>query len=111
MTIGANAGNLCEPISGRSWDRFEVQRQIALRVNSYQAHGLTRGDRVFFHIGNCLEFFAELIAVWRLGGCAVPVELTLTPFEIAKLAKRLLPRFAIFDDSTDAELVSAPPPT
>ena len=33
----------------------------------FQRLGLAPGDRVFLPFGNRLEFFAELLAIWRLG--------------------------------------------
>jgi acyl-CoA synthetase (AMP-forming)/AMP-acid ligase II len=29
---------------------------------------------VFLHYGNRPEFFADLLAIWRLGACAVPID-------------------------------------
>jgi len=44
-------------------------------------------DQVFLLYGNRIEFFADLIAVWTLGGCAIPVDARLTPFEVGTLAR------------------------
>jgi len=107
--IGANTGILCDPVSARSWDQSEIQRQVALRVNSYQGLGLARGDRVLFLIGNSLEFFVELIAIWRLGCCVIPCDPTLTQFEIDKIVQRLSPRFVVVSDSTNMSLISSSP--
>ena len=73
MLLEQQVGNLLEPFSGRRWDHAEISRQIARRVARFQALGLAPGDRVFLPFGNRLEFFAELLAIWQLGGCAVPV--------------------------------------
>ena len=94
MFLDLEPGNLAEPISGRSWDRMAVRREVALRVARFQAHGLQRGERVFLPFGNRLEFFAELLAIWRLGGCAVPIDARLTPFEVTTLVGAALPRLA-----------------
>ena len=67
MLIELNAGNLSEPFGGRRWSQAEIHRQIALRVGRFQSLGPE--DRVFMPFGNRLGFFAELIAVWKLGAC------------------------------------------
>jgi acyl-CoA synthetase (AMP-forming)/AMP-acid ligase II len=94
-------GRLVEPLTGRSWDPAAVTREVSARRARYERRGLRPGDRVFLHLGNRLEFFAELLAVWRLGGCAVPVDGRLTPFEVERLVAAAAPRFAVVDDATD----------
>ena len=37
--------------------------------------------------GNRLEFFADLLALWTVGACAIPLDARLTPFEIETLAR------------------------
>lgn len=94
-------GSIIEPVSGRRWDRAEVQHQVRLRVRSYRSLGFTQGDRVLVHFGNRLEFFAELLAIWQLGGCAIPVDSRLTPYEVVTLANAAAATFSVIDDDTD----------
>jgi len=93
-------GHLVEALTGRSWDPATVTREVLARSARYERRGLRAGDRVFLHLGNRLEFFAELLAVWRLGGCAVPVDGRLTAFEVERLLAAASPRFAVVDDVT-----------
>ena len=72
------------------------------RASLYVQHGMVAGDRVFLHYGNCLEFFADLLAVWWLGGCAVPVDGRLTAFEVEALVHTAQPRFSVWDRAPDA---------
>ena len=95
-------GNLTEPVSGRRWDSQDILRQVALRVRRYEQAGMAPGDRVFIPYGNRLEFFADLLAVWRLGGAAAPLDGRLTAFEIEQLARAAHPRFVLVDDTLDA---------
>jgi acyl-CoA synthetase (AMP-forming)/AMP-acid ligase II len=95
-------GSLAEPLSGRHWDAAEIQRQIALREAAFLADGIEPGDRVLIHFGNSLEFFAELLATWSVGACAIPVDARLTPFEVEKLAGAAQARFSVIDDHTPA---------
>ena len=107
MFLDLHVGNLAEPLSGRVWDQAAITREVGLRVARFQRHGLTRGDRVFLPFGNRLEFFAELLAVWQLGGCAVPIDARLTPFEVTTLVGAAHPRMAVVDDATDAAVIRA----
>ncbi|MGH8670615.1 MAG: class I adenylate-forming enzyme family protein [Burkholderiales bacterium] len=101
MLLDLSVGSLAEPVSGRRWERLEVGREVARRIARFQRQGLGPGDRVFLPFGNRLEFFAELLALWRLGGCAVPIDARLTPFEVGTLVATARPRLAVVDDATD----------
>ena len=98
---GVTTGHLVEALTGRRWDPATVTREVLARSARYERRGLRAGDRVFLHLGNRLEFFAELLAVWRLGGCAVPVDGRLTAFEVERLRAAAAPRFAVVDDVVD----------
>ncbi len=107
MYLDLNLGRLAEPVSGRSWDRTQILDQVGRRVARLQQKGLARGDRVFLTFGNRLEFFAELLAIWKLGACAVPVDARLTAFEVTTLAAAASPRLAVVDEKTDRSIVQA----
>jgi acyl-CoA synthetase (AMP-forming)/AMP-acid ligase II len=96
MVLGHEVGRLIEPGTGRCWSPDETVHRVAARVHDYRARGLTPGDRVFIHFGNCNEFFVELLAAWRAGGCAIPIDTGLTPFEIETLASWAKPRFSVW---------------
>jgi acyl-CoA synthetase (AMP-forming)/AMP-acid ligase II len=105
MVLDLLPGALVEPESGRRWERDEVLRQVAARACRYQRLGLTAGDRVFFLFGNRLEFFTELLAVWQLGGCVIPLDSRLTAFEVENLIAAASPRFALVDNGVGAAIV------
>jgi acyl-CoA synthetase (AMP-forming)/AMP-acid ligase II len=107
MLLELQVGNLIEPFSGRRWDPAEIRRQVARRMARFQERGLKPGDRVFLPFGNRLEFFAELLAIWQLGGCAVPVDARLTAFEVENLTRVAKPRLAIVDEATPANIIGA----
>ena len=104
-------GQLVEPVTGRRWDPPTTTREVAARSARYERRGLRPGHRVFLHFGNRLEFFAELLAVWRLGGCAVPVDGRLTRVELERLIAAAAPRFSVVDDATDPAVAAALPST
>ena len=104
MFLAPSPGPLIEPLTGRRWEPEEVERQIRSRVAAYRARGLGRGDRVFLGFGSRLEFFADLLAIWHLAGCAVPLDARLTPFEIETLARTAKPRAYIALGDVDSAL-------
>jgi acyl-CoA synthetase (AMP-forming)/AMP-acid ligase II len=97
-------GALVEPLTGRRWEPDEVRHRIRGRIAALRRRGLQPGDRVFVHLGNRLEFFIDLVAVWRLGGSIVPIDGRLTGFEIETLARTATPRFSIFSEEPNDEL-------
>ncbi|HEX5133314.1 MAG TPA: class I adenylate-forming enzyme family protein [Candidatus Krumholzibacteria bacterium] len=101
--LDTRTGNLIEPLTGRRWNADDVARRVAMRTADYLARGFVRGDRAFIHFGNCNEFFVELLAVWRAGGCAIPIDARFTPFEIETLARWARPRLSLFNGAADAE--------
>lgn len=107
MFLDLQVGNLTEPLTGRCWDRREILNRVRRRIVYYQRHGLIRGDRVFIHYGNTLEFFADLLAVWSLGGCAIPIDTRLTGFEVEVLARAAKPRFSLWHGRMDEHVVSS----
>ena len=94
-------GALVEPGADRRWDPPAVHRQVAARVALYRRLGMGAADRVFLHHGNTLEFFADLLAIWSLGGCAVPIDPRLTGFEVEALARAASPRLSIWRGTPD----------
>ncbi len=105
MLIDLKVGNLVEPFGDRQWKRGEIGRQIALRHGRFQRLGISADDRILLLFGNCLEFFAELLAIWKIGGCAIPIDACLTAFETENLARAASPRLAVVDQATDRNVI------
>jgi acyl-CoA synthetase (AMP-forming)/AMP-acid ligase II len=99
-------GSLVDPLTGRRWEPPEIHRQVAGRRARYDALGVGAGHRVFLHHGNTIEFFADLLAVWRLGACAVPLDPSLTPFEVETLARAASPRLSLWCGGADGEIAA-----
>jgi oxalate---CoA ligase len=62
---------------------------------------MTHSDRVFVHAANTPEFFVDLLAIWRLGGCVIPIDPWLTAFEVENLARFAAPRFLVWPTISD----------
>ena len=100
-------GRLAEPMSGRTWEAQEIHARVGARVTDYQQLGLARGERVLLHYGNTLEFFVDLLAIWHLGACAIPLDSRLTPFETETLARAARPRVSVWAHTPDPAIGSA----
>ncbi len=107
MFLDRTVGSLNDPLNGQSWGPSEVLGLVLRRMERYAELGLARSDRVFFHHGNTLEFFVDLLAIWELGACAVPVDGRLTPFEVEVLARAAKPRFSVWKGEPDRSLATS----
>ena len=100
MFLNLQVGNLNEPLTGRRWDRQSILRQYHRRIAFYQSQGMSSQDLVFLHYGNTLEFFVDLLAIWSLGGCVVPIDPRLTEYEVETIGTTQPPRLQIASRST-----------
>jgi acyl-CoA synthetase (AMP-forming)/AMP-acid ligase II len=107
MLPDVHVGALVEPLSGRRWEPAQTGAEVAARSRRYADTGLTPGARVLLLPGNRIELFAELLAVWARGACAIPVDGRLTAFEVEALARASGARHAVIDDTTSPELTGA----
>ncbi|CAB3766631.1 class I adenylate-forming enzyme family protein [Paraburkholderia solisilvae] len=53
--------------------------------------GVTAGDRIVLHLGNCVEAAIGCYAAMMLGAIAVPMNVHLKPHEVGRLMQRLQP--------------------
>ena len=104
MFLDSTVGSLREPLTGRHWTRQVVSEEYRLRVRHFEEVGLHPSDRVFLHYGNNLEFFVDLLAIWALGGCVVPIDKRLTAYEVETLARAATPRFSVWKGAPDEEI-------
>ncbi|HEX4961981.1 MAG TPA: AMP-binding protein [Thermoanaerobaculia bacterium] len=65
----------------------------------FAAHGLRKGDRVAFFLGNRPEFVTAYLAVLRLGGVMVPMNLAYRRREIAHMLGDAEPRLILTERS------------
>jgi oxalate---CoA ligase len=107
LLADARLGRLVDPLTDRVWEPRDVLARCDRRMRRFADLGLARGERVFLHYGNCPEFFADLLAIWRLGACAVPIDPRLTAFEVETLARAARPRISVWEASPDPQLASA----
>ena len=96
MFFDLQVGNLIEPLTGRRWDPTSIHRRFYEQTGYLEMQGMSDSDVVFMHYGNTLEFFVDLLAIWNLGGCVVPIDSRLSTFEIEMLARAAMPRFSLW---------------
>jgi acyl-CoA synthetase (AMP-forming)/AMP-acid ligase II len=92
-------GRIIDPLGDRSFEPAELLARSRRRVELLAGLGVVRGDRVFLHYGNRPEFFADLLAIWDLGACAVPIDGRLTPFEVETLVRSARPRVSLWEQA------------
>jgi oxalate---CoA ligase len=107
LILAPLTGSLAEPLTGRRWDPADVVGEVGRRAAHYRARGIGPGARVLLGYGNRLEFFADLLALWNVGACAIPLDARLTPFEIETLARAARARAFIAMGGVDAGLARA----
>lgn len=96
MTFDADIGSLIEPISGRRADPAELRLRVAERAEDLEAAGIGRGSAVFVHFGNCIDFYVEILALWRIGASAAPIDPRLTAHEVRQCALVARPQAAVW---------------
>src|SRR5687767_8135922 len=67
---------------GRTFSWNEVDRLASSVAAGLSERGVQVGDRVALLMQNVPQYLVSLIAVWRLGGVAVPINPMLTPHEV-----------------------------
>ena len=106
MFLDLKFGSLNEPLTGRTWEQASILRRYWQTVCHLQDQGIHASDLVFIHYGNTIEFFVDLMAIWSLGGCIVPIDSRLTKFELEILARTAKPRFSLWFGPPNASVAS-----
>ena len=107
MFIDLSPGNLIDVLTGRNCPTQRIYVEVSARAASLQQEGLQHGDRVFVFYGNTIEFFLDLLAVWQIGACLIPIDNRLTAFEITNLCQAVRPRIALGDGTQAADVLGA----
>jgi len=86
----------------------EVDRATDALAPALAAKGFAAGDRVALLLQNVPQYVIGLIAAWKLGGIAVPINPMLTPRELSKLVADATPTvFLTLDELYTPELAEA----
>ncbi len=101
-----SCGRIVEALTGREWDAATLDACQRRRASMFAQAGLSHGDIALLHYGNRGEFFVDLLAIWALGACAVPLDPRLTEPEIARLCEATRPRISIWDGQPPPDTAS-----
>lgn len=67
----------------------DVQALTDAAQEAFQSKGIAKGDRVVMSAPNSARLFASILALWRIGAMAIPVDARTTPTEVQNVARRL----------------------
>ena len=102
MEIGlSRLGTVADVHSGEKWTADELGAEVARRADRLRAAGLDRGGIAIIKHGGTPSFFADLLAVWRVGACAACVNPGLTEGELANVAEFVDARLALVDGEAE----------
>lgn len=88
-------GAITELKTGRHVSSPDLVPAINRRAIDLTKLGVESGDRVFLYQNASIEFYVNLLAIWSLGGCAVPLEAALPEDVRARLSKKFSPALSI----------------
>lgn len=78
--------------SGSTHKTYNFQQMQSLIDAAHEVfldRGVTSGDRVMMSAPNSARLFASILALWRIGAVAIPIDARVTPQEVQNVAKRL----------------------
>jgi acyl-CoA synthetase (AMP-forming)/AMP-acid ligase II len=79
-------------VSGSTHTTYNFQQMQSLIDAAHEVfldRGVSAGDRVMMTAPNSARLFASILALWRIGAVAIPVDARVTPQEVQNVAKRL----------------------
>jgi long-chain acyl-CoA synthetase len=77
--------------AGERWSCLQLVTKSGVLAESLRRHGVQRGDRVALHMFNVPEAALALLACWRIGAIAVPLNTRYKRQEIEALIRRVQP--------------------
>lgn len=95
-----NSGSITDLINGIQWSATELNNQIARRIIPFREKGIRPGAYVLIAHGGTPNFFADLFAVWALGGAAACLNSKLTASEIKNLSDFVRPVAILISSET-----------
>lgn len=70
-----NLGQITEVETGNSMNSAELRIAVQSRIEVLRKQGIQSGSRFRLENGNTISFFIDLLALWSLDACAVPVDM------------------------------------
>lgn len=82
----SKTGSLLEYSTGAEIEGGDLRRAVAVRARELRAQGISEGKRILLTQGNTIPFFIDLLALWELRACAVPVDPSSPATELRAIA-------------------------
>ncbi|MFT6899662.1 MAG: acyl-CoA synthetase (AMP-forming)/AMP-acid ligase II [Paraglaciecola sp.] len=96
-------GDIHDLVNDELWSSEKLLKEITNRARYLQQlFGIEKGNFVITH-GNSAEFFADLFAVWQIGGCAVCVNPALTSNELANVVSFVEAKAVLIQQPLDVD--------
>ena len=94
-------GSITEADTGNAWSGARLRTAVTTRALTLSAQGIGPGDRILIYHGGSAEFFADLLAVWQTGACAVCLNPGLTQTELENIVDFIEPRALLHAPAQD----------
>lgn len=103
-------GAVTDLVSSEMWDTAHLATQVSRRTSVLARLGLKRDGYAVLAHGNTPTFFADLLAIWQTGACAVCANPGLTAGELTNVVEFIEPGVVLVDESfaLDIEGLQAP---
>jgi len=82
---------------GQAYDFAALEAASNQVANALRENGVERASRVVFFGKNSADFFIAVFGAAKSGGCFVPLNWRLTPYELTQIAADAAPVFAIIE--------------
>lgn len=106
MPILNNIGQLTDLQTQQTFSGQQLFEQIKNRAEYFSKKGMKKNDRILLLHANSSSFFVDLLAIWSLGACAVPVDKSNPLSEISALAEHCSAQFQIAEDNSNLKQLS-----
>jgi len=97
-------GSILDANSGAEWLGDELYGEVLSRVQVLSDLGIGRNQIVAIMHGGTLEFFADLLAVWQVGGCAACLNPDSTQFELDNISALIKPAAILISQAPKADI-------
>ncbi|MFC1935921.1 class I adenylate-forming enzyme family protein [Chloroflexota bacterium] len=100
-------GRIIDHDQGIDLSPSELRNETVRRRGIYYSLGMRRGSKAIICHGNSYEFFADLLALWEIGVCCIPVDSQTSANELANLIRHCDAKLLIYKGVLDTQSLNA----
>tara|TARA_Y100001970_G_scaffold286159_1_gene407681 strand:- start:47295 stop:48773 length:1479 start_codon:yes stop_codon:yes gene_type:complete len=93
-----NLGSITDLKTKKFWSSKKLNLEINKRVDFFLKFGINNNKKIIIYHGGTPEFFADLFAVWSIGGCAICINSNLTIPELKNIVSFTKPEMILCKD-------------